>query len=113
MKYLSENGLAYFWKKIKASQMNVASGTIVTGSGAKVILEKAKAALIYVQEKKDANSAPYIIAFGQKQFTFAKRNIITLSQSSDKSILLNMTTNGSITVETFTASTLEYTIFYI
>lgn len=113
MKYLDEIGLAYFWKKIKDRQLNVKSGTVSTGSGAVTILKGVKTALIYVQEKKDANSVPYIIAFAQKQFTFAKRNVITLTQSSDKGILLNLSTAGDITVETFAASTLEYSIFYI
>lgn len=113
MKYLDEIGLAYFWKKIKERQLNAVSGTVNTTSGAVTILKGVKAALIYVQEKKDANSVPYIIAFAQKQFTFAKRNVITLNQSSDKSILLNLSTSGDITVETFSTLALEYTIFYI
>lgn len=113
MKYLDENGLAYFWKKVKASQINSVSGTITTGSGATTLLKGATTALIYIQEKKDANSAPYILAFGQKQFTFAKRNIITLAQSTDKGILVNFSVDGNVTAETFAATVLEYTIFYI
>lgn len=113
MKYLDEVGLAYFWKKVKASQINAVEGTVTTGSGAKTLLKGVTAAFIYIQEKKDANSAPYILAFGQKQFTFAKRNVITINQSSDKGILVNLSTDGNITVETFNSVVLEYTIFYI
>lgn len=113
MEYLDKDGLTYFWNKIKGNQMQMKKGTVETGSGAVAILSGVTSALIYVQERKDQNSAPYILAFAQKQFTFAKRNVITLAQSSDKGILVNLSTDGKITVETFAASVLEYTIIYM